>query len=88
MAAHYGPQPVFAHCLHRHVRVIHNGQRTFYEGEVFDNIQEQVPCLDCFQTLTEEEVRATWNARSICPQYDSASLDTFNTNPNSDQIWQ
>ena len=64
---YFGPQPVFSHCLHRHVRVIHNGQRTFSEGEVFDNIQEQVLCLDCMETLTETEVRETWNARSTTP---------------------
>ena len=67
MATHYGPQPVFAHCLHRRVRVIHNGQRTFYEGEIFDNIQEQVLRPDRLKRFTEEEVRATWNVYSICP---------------------
>ena len=64
---HFGPQPVFSHCLHRRVQVIHNGSRTFYAGEVFDNIQEQVLCLDCMETLTETEVRETWNARSATP---------------------
>ena len=67
MTTHYGPQPVFAHCLHRRVRVIYNGQRTFYEGSVNDNIQEEILCLDCLQTLSEAEIRETWNARSATP---------------------
>ena len=58
------------------MRVIHNGQRTFYEGEVFDNIQEQVLCLDCLQTLTETEVRETWNARSATPPLEKDNMKT------------
>ena len=64
---HFGPQPVFSDCLHRNIQVIHNGSRTFSEGEVNDDIQEQVLCLDCMQILTETEVKETWNFRSICP---------------------
>ena len=64
MATHYGPQPVFSHCMHRRIQVIHNGSRTFYAGEVFDDIQEHVLCLDCLQTLTEADVRDTWNGYS------------------------
>ena len=61
---HFGPQPVFSSCLHRHIRVVQNGSRSFYAGEVFDNIQEQILCLDCLETLTEGEVRATWDGYS------------------------
>ena len=61
---HFGPQPVFSSCLHRHIQVVYNGSRSFSEGEVFDDIQEQVFCLECMQTLTEAEVRATWNGYS------------------------
>ena len=62
--SHFGPQPVFAHCLHRHVQLIHNGSMTFSEGEVFDNIQEQVLCLDCLTTLSEADVRTSWTGYS------------------------
>ena len=62
---HFGPQPVFSHCMHWHIRVIHNGQRTFYEGEVFDNIQEQVLCLDCLNVLSESDVRAAWKGTRL-----------------------
>jgi len=64
MTAHFGPRPVFSSCLHRHIQVIHNGSRTFSEGEVSDTIQELVLCLDCLQTLTEAEVRDTWSGQS------------------------
>ena len=62
---HFGPQPVFSSCLHRNIKVVYNGGMSFSEGEVFENIQEQVFCLDCLQTLSEGEVRATWNGCSI-----------------------
>ena len=55
-----GPLPVFSSCLHLHIQVVYNGSRTFSEGEVYDDIQEQVICLDCLKNLTEEEVRTTW----------------------------
>ena len=61
---HFGPQPVFSSCLHRHIQVIHNGSRTFSEGEINDDIREQVLCLDCFEILTEDDIRATWNGYS------------------------
>ena len=53
---HFGPQPVFSQCLHRHVQVIHSGGMHFCEGQVWDDIQEQVLCLDCLKVLTEAEV--------------------------------
>ena len=64
MTVHSGPQPVFSRCLHRHIRVIHHGGMSFSEGEVCDDIQEYVLCLDCFETLSEADIRATWNGYS------------------------
>jgi len=64
MTTHYGPQPVFSACLHRNIQVVYNGSRTFSEGEVCDDIQEQVLCLDCFNMLTEGEVLETWKGYS------------------------
>ena len=60
-------QEEYSGCLHRNLEVFHVGLWTFYEGEVFDNIQEQVFCMDCMQPLTETEVRETWNTRSAAP---------------------
>ena len=54
-------------CLHRNLEVIHVGRWSFLEGETFDNLQTQVFCLDCFRTLSEAEVRATWNDRLATP---------------------
>jgi len=51
----------FAPCLHRNVVVETTGSRTFAEGEVSDNIEEHVLCLECMRVLTEAEVRARWN---------------------------
>ena len=70
---HFGPQPVFSACMHWHVRVIHNGSRTFSEGEVFDNIQEQVLCLDCLNVLSESDVRAAWTG--MRPTLDISNLE-------------
>ena len=67
---HFGPQPVFSFCLHRHIQVTCNGSRTFSEGEVSDDIQEQVLCLDCFNILTEVEVQETWKGY---PTFSSAA---------------
>ena len=61
MSTFFGPQPVFSGCMHRHIKVIYNGHRTFYGGEVCDNIQEQVLCLDCYEILSETDVRGAWN---------------------------
>ena len=58
--SHFGPQPVFSQCMHRRVRVIQNGGMHFSEGQVWDDIEEKVLCLDCLMILTEAEVRASW----------------------------
>ena len=48
-------------CLHRRVVLDTTGSRHFSEGEVCDNIQERLLCLDCMEYVTEAEVRAAWN---------------------------
>ena len=55
----YSPS-LYSSCMHRHIQVIASGIRTFYAGEVWDDICEKVVCLDCFSTLSEIEVRETW----------------------------
>ena len=60
MAAYFGPQPVFSSCMHRHTQVIQNGGFHFTEGQVWDDIQENVLCIDCFKVLSEADVRAAW----------------------------
>jgi hypothetical protein len=55
---------IFSPCMHRHVTVETLGGRSFSEGEVFDNIQERLRCLDCLEYLTEAEVRAAWGQES------------------------
>ena len=54
----------FSPCLHRHVVLATSGGRHFSEGECWDDICEELLCLDCLETLSEEEVRARWNGDS------------------------
>ena len=51
-------------CMHLHVKVITCGSRDFVSGEVFDNIQEQVLCMDCGQYLSELEVLGVWQGET------------------------
>jgi len=48
-------------CLHRHVVLATTGGMHFSQGEVWDDIQEHLLCLDCLEYVTEAEVRARWN---------------------------
>ena len=59
MTIHYA-QLILTTCLHRNVQVIHTGSMHFSGGEVWDDIEEKVLCLDCLMILTEAEVRASW----------------------------
>jgi len=56
---------LFSPCMHRHVVVVITGSRRFSQGEVTDDIQERLQCLDCLEYVTEAEVRAVWNGVSI-----------------------
>ena len=56
---------LFSPCMHRHVVVVVTGSRRFSQGEVTDDIQERLQCLDCLEYVTEAEVRAAWNGVSI-----------------------
>lgn len=58
----------FNHCLHRNITVEATGFRSFQEGEVCDNIQERILCLDCLEYLTEAEIRASWSGSSCCDE--------------------
>ena len=55
----------FLPCMHRHVIAVSTGSRRFSQGEVTDDIQERLQCLDCLEYVTEAEVRAVWNGVSI-----------------------
>jgi hypothetical protein len=55
----------FSPCLHLHVVVFTTGSRRFSQGEVTDDIQERLQCLDCLEYVTEAEVRAAWNGISL-----------------------
>jgi hypothetical protein len=50
----------FSPCLHRRVTTEITGSRRIVEGEVWDDIQERLVCLECGEYVTEEEVRAGW----------------------------
>jgi len=52
--------PIFSPCMHRHVVVVSTGIRRFEAGEVTDDIEEHVECIDCSEYLSELEVRAAW----------------------------
>ena len=51
---------LYSPCLHDHVVVDTTGSRRFRAGEVEDDIQERLRCLDCLEYLSEAEVRAAW----------------------------
>ena len=55
----------FSPCLHRHVVPTVTGGMHFSEGQVWDDIQELLLCLDCMEYLTEAEVRARWNGTEL-----------------------
>lgn len=48
-------------CLHRHVVLDTTGGTHFSAGEVFDDIQERLLCLDCMEYVTEADVRFAQN---------------------------
>ena len=51
----------FAPCLHRRVIVESRESSDFSEGEISEDIQERLLCLECMCYLTETEIRARWN---------------------------
>lgn len=48
-------------CLHSHVVVETTGELRFVQGEISDNIQEHLLCLDCLEILGEQEVLSAWH---------------------------
>ena len=56
---------LFSPCMHRHVVVVITGSRRFSQGEVTDDIQERLQCLDCLEYVTEAEVHAAWDGVNI-----------------------
>ena len=44
-------------CLHRNIVLETSGGTHFSAGEVWDDIQESLLCLDCMEHVTEPEVR-------------------------------
>lgn len=59
MSNYYTPLH-FVPCMHRRVVVDTTGRRDFSQGEVFDDIQERLLCLECGMYLSEEEILARW----------------------------
>ena len=51
----------FSPCLHRHVAIEMSGGMHFIAGEVSDDIQERLLCLDCQEYLDEEEIFTVWH---------------------------
>ena len=60
----FSARPIYSPCLHHHVVVEITGSRRFRAGEVEDDIQERLRCLDCLEILSEAEVRAAWGQGS------------------------
>jgi hypothetical protein len=58
----FSVQVIVLPCLHRHVVVDTIGGVHFSAGEVWDDIQERLLCLDCMEYVTEAEVRNVQNA--------------------------
>ncbi len=56
----YSANIYFSPCMHRRVTTEVTGGRHFSEGEVWDDIQERLVCLECGDYVTEAEVRASW----------------------------
>ena len=54
----------YTHCMHRHVVVETNGGMQFIQGEVSDNIRDQLRCLDCLDILDEQEVLCAWHGEA------------------------
>jgi hypothetical protein len=59
-------------CPHRHLTTVLRGSWRLVDGEPWDDIQEKLLCLDCFEYLTEKEVRARWDGREFASGIDSA----------------
>ena len=68
---------LFSPCMHRHVVVVITGSRRFSQGEVTDNIQECLQCLDCLEYVSELEVRAAWSGQSLEVELASPLGDDF-----------
>lgn len=67
----------FAPCMHRHVVSVSIGSRRFSQGEVVDDIQERLQCLDCLEYVSELEVRAAWSGQSLEEELASHLGDDF-----------
>ena len=52
--------PIFSPCQHLNVVPVAIGRRWFEQGEVEDNIQVLLQCMDCLEIVSEAEVRAAW----------------------------
>jgi len=66
-----------APCSHRHVVAVSTGSRRFSQGEVIDDIQERLQCLDCLEYVSESEVRAAWSGKSLEEEPPSQMGDDF-----------
>lgn len=50
-------------CMHWHVVAVSTGSRRFSQGEVYDDIQDCLLCLDCLEYVSEAEVRVSWSGK-------------------------
>ena len=52
--------PFFSPCMHRHVVIETRGSIRLVAGEVVEDLQDVLRCVDCLEILTEREVRSAW----------------------------
>jgi len=62
----------FSPCMHWHITTVLVGRRCFVRGETWDNIEEELLCLDCGDYVTEAEVRARWNGKEWAGDLESS----------------
>ena len=48
-------------CMHRNITTVITGGMHFTQGDVWDDIRQELLCLDCGEYVTEAEVRERWS---------------------------
>jgi len=71
----FSATPIYSPCLHLNVVPVAIGRRWFEDGEVTDNIQELLQCMDCLEIVSEAEVRAAWSGEIADPQSGGDDVD-------------
>jgi hypothetical protein len=76
---------LFSPCLHRHVVPVTIGSRRFSQGEVNDDFQDLLQCIDCLEYVNEAEVRSAWSGKSLEKGFSSHLEDDFEDDIVSDR---